>query len=81
MTKPYGPTWHDKKSQEEENYYVGAERALRNIRHDSSKNHTPSIETSTPQRRPYNNRDGCRNWLVLLIGLFAGLLGLIRILV
>lgn len=64
MTKPYGENWRDKKSEEEKNYYIGAEKALRNINHDSSKTHTPSIETATPQRRPYNNKDGCRDRLL-----------------
>ena len=68
MTKPYGENWRDKKSEEEKNYYLGAEKALRNVRHDSSKTHSPSIETSTPQKRPYNNNDGCRRIFVLCVG-------------
>lgn len=41
---------------EQKEYYEQSEREMRNIDHDSSKMHTPSIETSPVQ--PYK-RGGC----------------------
>lgn len=55
---PYEPPPNDAESKK---YYERSEKALRNMRHDSSRMHQTSVETSTPQKRPYNNNDGCRD--------------------
>lgn len=63
---PYEPPPNDAESKK---YYEKSEKALRNINHDSSKMHRPSIETSTPQIRPYNNRDGCPFFQLVFLGI------------
>lgn len=63
--------------QEEREYYERSERELRSVNHNSSRRYPPSIETSTPHRRPYNNghdSDGCRLFaLIFFVAGFGGL--------
>lgn len=50
---------------EEKEYYNRSEKEMRNIRHDSSKMHTPSIETSPAQ--PLPEKEGCPTRLFQLV--------------